>query len=299
MNIKSSAESVTVPSAFVPGFIHHFLAANHVRLDELLQRDVFRSRRSPPCNGAHTAGAGAAVLAGTGLIRCMWHRPTCPCTNDTHAHIRLRPVSSSAVDVYTSSTVRPLKHTLTNRDEQTFLKLVVDGETNRVLGCHMVGAEAGEIIQGFAVALKCGATKAQFDATIGIHPMRQKRCRRTTNVRGADTLRLSRCESAHGSSGRASRADASGGPSPGVCSAVVRSSHASCGRASASRVCGHASETPSAALVAVAVAVSLHLAGKRGEQIDEIPDRQRDRDHPPDQTDPQRDRGGGGVEHRQ
>lgn len=84
--------------------------------------------------------------------------------------------------VYTS-TLGPLKHTLTNRGEQTFLKLVVDGGTNRVLGCHMVGAEAGEIIQGFAVALKCGATKAQFDATIGIHPttaeelvaMRQKR----------------------------------------------------------------------------------------------------------------------------
>jgi glutathione reductase (NADPH) len=74
-----------------------------------------------------------------------------------------------AVDVYTSA-FRPLKHTLSGRDEHTFLKLVVDGQTNRVLGCHMVGAEAGEIIQGFAVALKCGATKAQFDATIGIHP---------------------------------------------------------------------------------------------------------------------------------
>jgi glutathione reductase (NADPH) len=50
------------------------------------------------------------------------------------------------------------------------MKLVVDGPTDRVLGVHMVGPEAGEIIQGFAVALKCGATKAQFDATVGIHP---------------------------------------------------------------------------------------------------------------------------------
>ena len=50
------------------------------------------------------------------------------------------------------------------------MKLVVDPASDRVLGCHMVGPEAGEIIQGFAVALKCGATKAQFDATIGIHP---------------------------------------------------------------------------------------------------------------------------------
>ncbi|MNC99051.1 Glutathione amide reductase [compost metagenome] len=50
------------------------------------------------------------------------------------------------------------------------MKLVVDETSDRVLGVHMVGAEAGEIIQGFAVALKCGATKRQFDATIGIHP---------------------------------------------------------------------------------------------------------------------------------
>jgi glutathione reductase (NADPH) len=50
------------------------------------------------------------------------------------------------------------------------MKLVVDRRSDRVLGPHMVGPEAGEIVQGFAVALKCGATKAQFDATIGIHP---------------------------------------------------------------------------------------------------------------------------------
>jgi len=73
------------------------------------------------------------------------------------------------VDVYKSS-FRPLKHTLSGRNEQTFLKLVVDPKTDVVLGVHMVGAEAGEIVQGFAVALKCGATKAQFDATVGIHP---------------------------------------------------------------------------------------------------------------------------------
>jgi len=54
--------------------------------------------------------------------------------------------------------------------ERVFMKLVVDRKTDRVLGVHMVGADAGEVIQGFAVALKCGATKAQFDATIGIHP---------------------------------------------------------------------------------------------------------------------------------
>ncbi|HZD41074.1 MAG TPA: glutathione-disulfide reductase [Terriglobales bacterium] len=73
------------------------------------------------------------------------------------------------IDVYKTS-FRPLKHTLTGRDEKTLIKLVVDATTDRVLGCHMVGPDAGEIIQGMAVALNCGATKAQFDATIGIHP---------------------------------------------------------------------------------------------------------------------------------
>ncbi len=74
-----------------------------------------------------------------------------------------------AIDVYKSS-FRPLKHTLSGRDEHSFMKLVVDRETDRVLGCHMLGTDAGEIIQGLAIALKCRATKAQFDATIGIHP---------------------------------------------------------------------------------------------------------------------------------
>lgn len=73
------------------------------------------------------------------------------------------------VDIYRTA-FRPLKHTLSGRDERSMMKLVVDRKTDRVLGCHMVGGEAGEIIQGLAVALNCGATKAQFDATVGIHP---------------------------------------------------------------------------------------------------------------------------------
>ena len=68
------------------------------------------------------------------------------------------------------STFTPLRHTLSGRAEKTLMKLVVDAATDRVLGVHMVGPEAGEIVQGFAVALVCGASKAQFDATIGIHP---------------------------------------------------------------------------------------------------------------------------------
>lgn len=65
---------------------------------------------------------------------------------------------------------RPLKHTVSGSSERMLMKLVVQRSTDKVLGLHMVGAEAGEIMQGFAVALQMGATKRQFDATIGIHP---------------------------------------------------------------------------------------------------------------------------------
>ena len=68
------------------------------------------------------------------------------------------------------SSFKPLRHTLTGRDEQTLVKLVVDRASDRVLGAHMLGPEAGEIIQGLGVAVKCGVTKRQLDATIGIHP---------------------------------------------------------------------------------------------------------------------------------
>jgi glutathione reductase (NADPH) len=68
------------------------------------------------------------------------------------------------------SEFKALKHTLSGRTERTLMKLVVDTQSDRVVGLHMVGAEAGEIVQGFAVALKAGATKAVFDSTIGIHP---------------------------------------------------------------------------------------------------------------------------------
>jgi glutathione reductase (NADPH) len=86
------------------------------------------------------------------------------------------------VDVYLS-TFKPLKHTLAGGSARTTMKLVVDRASDRVLGLHMVGADAPEIAQGFAVALKCGATKRDFDATVGIHPtaaeefvtMREKR----------------------------------------------------------------------------------------------------------------------------
>ncbi|MEM9254022.1 MAG: glutathione-disulfide reductase [Pseudomonadota bacterium] len=74
-----------------------------------------------------------------------------------------------SVTVY-KSTFRPMKHTLSGRDEQTLMKLIVDTDSDRVIGLHMMGPDAGEITQGMAVAMRAGATKAIFDSTIGIHP---------------------------------------------------------------------------------------------------------------------------------
>jgi glutathione reductase (NADPH) len=74
-----------------------------------------------------------------------------------------------AIDVYKTS-FRALKLTLGEKKERTFMKLVVDRASDKVVGAHMIGPDAGEVIQGIAIAVKLGATKAQFDATIGIHP---------------------------------------------------------------------------------------------------------------------------------
>ena len=74
-----------------------------------------------------------------------------------------------ALDIYRSS-FKPMKHTLSGRDERGLMKLVVVRETQRVVGLHIVGPSAGEMTQGFAVAINMGATKQDFDATIGIHP---------------------------------------------------------------------------------------------------------------------------------
>jgi glutathione reductase (NADPH) len=74
-----------------------------------------------------------------------------------------------SAEIYRSR-FRPLRHTLTGRDEHSMMKLIVDPASQRVVGAHMVGADAPEIIQGIAIAVYSGLTKAQFDATTGIHP---------------------------------------------------------------------------------------------------------------------------------
>jgi glutathione reductase (NADPH) len=65
---------------------------------------------------------------------------------------------------------RPMKATISGRRQRTFMKLIVEAATDKVVGIHMVGDDAAELIQGLAVAMKAGATKAHFDATVGIHP---------------------------------------------------------------------------------------------------------------------------------
>ena len=77
--------------------------------------------------------------------------------------------SLAKIDIY-KTTFRPMKATLSGRDTRVFMKLVVDGITNRVVGCHIVGPDAGELIQAIGIAVKMGATKADFDATMAVHP---------------------------------------------------------------------------------------------------------------------------------
>lgn len=124
-----------------------------------------------------------AIAEGRGVAETLFHdRPTIvDHTNVPSAVFSQPPVGTvglseeqarakhGEIDVYVTS-FRPLKHTLTGRDERTMMKLVVERSTGRVLGVHMVGADAPEILQGFAVAVRCGATKEQLDTTIGIHP---------------------------------------------------------------------------------------------------------------------------------
>lgn len=80
-----------------------------------------------------------------------------------------RDLGTGPIDVYRAK-FRPMKFVLPGRDSKTMMKLIVDRESDKVLGLHMVGPDAAEIVQGFAVAIKAGATKKQFDATVGIHP---------------------------------------------------------------------------------------------------------------------------------
>ncbi len=111
-------------------------------------------------------GGRSRVIDHESVPSAVFSQPPIATVGLTETEARAR---YGTVEVYRSA-FRPLKHTLTARDERTLMKLVVESTSGRVVGAHMMGTDAGEIIQGLAIALKCGATKAQFDATIGIHP---------------------------------------------------------------------------------------------------------------------------------
>jgi glutathione reductase (NADPH) len=114
----------------------------------------------------HLFGAGARRMDYECVPTAVFTHPNIGTVGLTERQARER---FGEVRIFRSE-FRPLKHTLSGSSERTLMKLVVDAASDRVVGLHMVGADAGEIVQGFAVAMRAGATKAVFDSTIGIHP---------------------------------------------------------------------------------------------------------------------------------
>lgn len=100
------------------------------------------------------------------IATAVFSQPTVATVGLTEEHARAQ---YDDVHVY-QTRVRPMKDTLGGREERALFKLIVDGASERVIGCHLVGPNADEIIQGIAVAMRCGVTKSQLDSTIGIHP---------------------------------------------------------------------------------------------------------------------------------
>lgn len=101
-----------------------------------------------------------------GIPTCIFSQPNLGTVGLTEEQARER---YNDIDIYKSS-FKPMKMSFMQSDEETFMKLVVEKTTDRVVGVHMLGPDAGEIIQGMSIAMKAEATKSQFDATIGIHP---------------------------------------------------------------------------------------------------------------------------------
>ena len=118
------------------------------------------------CVARNLFGAGARPPRYETIPTAIFCQPNIGAVGPTEEEARRRMPN---VKVY-ESTFRPLKHTVSGRDERSLLKLLVNGDDDRVVAAHMCGADAGEIIQGIAVAINAGATKADFDATIGVHP---------------------------------------------------------------------------------------------------------------------------------
>lgn len=144
----------SVPSIFAIGDVTHRYNLTPVATAEgtALARNIY--------------GNQAIQVDYTNIPTCIFSQPNLGTVGLTEEQSREK---LGNLEIYKSS-FTPLKHTLTHNREKTFMKIIVDKQTDKVLGVHMIGPDAGEIIQGVAIALKAGATKAQFDATIGIHP---------------------------------------------------------------------------------------------------------------------------------
>ncbi len=110
---------------------------------------------------------GKSITVNHGLIpTAVFSQPEIGVVGLTEAQAR---EAHSKIDIYKTS-FRAMKHTLSGREERTFMKLVVNAETDVVLGCHICGEGSGEMAQLLGIAITCGATKAQFDATMAVHP---------------------------------------------------------------------------------------------------------------------------------
>ena len=116
---------------------------------------------------ADTLFGGKKVAVDHSLIpTAVFSQPEIGTIGMTEAQAR---AGFASVDIYKTA-YRPMKHTLSGRDERTLMKLVVDGETGRVLGCHICGPDAGEMAQLLGIAVRMGAKKSDFDATMAVHP---------------------------------------------------------------------------------------------------------------------------------
>jgi glutathione reductase (NADPH) len=116
---------------------------------------------------ADTVFGGKQVKVDHAMIpTAVFSQPEIGTVGLTEAQARAQ---SAKVDIYKTS-FRPMKHTLSGRDERMLMKLVVDGETDRVLGCHICGPDAGEMAQLLGISLRLGARKSDFDATMAVHP---------------------------------------------------------------------------------------------------------------------------------
>ncbi len=146
--------ATTVDGLYAVGDVIDRVALTPVALaeGEWLARHLFSEQKAEP----DYAGIPSAVFS----------QPQVATVGLTETEAR---AGGREIDVYRTR-FRHMKHTLGGREEKTFMKMLVDRGTDRVLGLHMVGEDAAEIIQGMAVAMKAGATKADFDATVGIHP---------------------------------------------------------------------------------------------------------------------------------